>query len=219
MVNPWINLPLQKPFLLPSDKGFVLSFNKKVGADYQIHAELLPEPFLGNPKAKIIFLNLNPGYSELDPFFHKESSFIENSRKNLAHAPSEFTFFLLNPDLSDTPGHKWWEKKLKVLIERYGMKKIANEVCCIEYFPYHTKKYKHFSKVLDSQKYSFDLVREAISRDALIIIMRKEKDWIKAIPELESYGYFTVKNKLNPCISKNNLPDGFNKILEKLDLN
>lgn len=217
MLNPWLNLSSEKPFILPSDRELVFSFNEIASQNYRIHEELLPEPFLGNPKSNIFLLNLNPGYSEEDPIFHRDLFFFENSRKNLAHfIGPEYPFFLLNPLLSACPGHRWWKNKLKILIEKFGLKKVANGICCVEYFPYHSKKFKPLKKILDSQKYGFNLVKEAISRHALIVIMRKEKGWLEAIPELKNYPYFKLKNKLNPCISPNNLPIGFQKILEIL---
>lgn len=218
LTNPWINLPFSPPYLLNSDTAAIIRFNEKASPDYRVHDELLPEPFLGNSKVKIVFLNLNPGYSEQDSLFHHGNTyFIEKSRSNLAQAESEYPFYLLNPEISTSPGHIWWAGKLKELISRYGLKRIANEICCIEYFPYHTKKFKPLKQILESQKYGFKLVKDAIDRNALIVIMRAKNAWLEAVPELKNYNYYTLNSSQNVTISKNNLPNGFCKIVDILN--
>jgi hypothetical protein len=62
---------------------------------------------------------------------------------------------------------------------------------------------------LESQNYGFHLVREAIQRKAVIVIMRAKKRWLSVVPELQDYQpCFDVGNFQNPCISCQNTPDG-----------
>ena len=108
-------------------------------------------------------------------------------------------------------------KKIKEANFSLWTEKIANEVCCIEYFPYHTKKFKPLKQILKSQKYGFELVKDAISRNALIIIMRAKNVWLKAVPELKNYHYYALNSFLNVTISRKNLPGGFERIIEALN--
>ena len=121
----------------------------------------------------------------------------------------------------------YWVKKLKPLTSISTNEKVAKNICTIQFFPYHTQKYKSIHKILfkekdfdnylPSQKYNFQLVKDAISRNAIIIIARSKKIWFEAIPELENYENLHFTNSyLNTIMSENNLPSAFPEILEKL---
>ena len=217
MHNPWLLLPETTPFVLPSDKKSILDFNSYAKQEHQIHLELLPEPYLGNPRAKIVLLNLNPGFSKSDILFHRDNAYFANtSRANLRHEGQEYPFYLLDPKNLAAPGSGWWRRKLRWLIDRYGLKKVANEICVIEYFPYHSAKFG-FREGTPSQRYSHYLVEEAMKSDALIIQMRSRALWQNSNPRLSSYHhYYELKNPQNPAISGNNCPDGYRKILSIL---
>ncbi len=220
MFNPWTNLPKSEPYLLDSDKKQIFEFNKKVtDAKYKIHYEILPEPFLGNPKAKVVLLNLNPGFDIEDLSFHQNNEyFIKKCRDNLLHKASEYPFYLLDPKLSTSPGHKWWSGKLKDLIEECSLKKVANDICCIEFFPYHSIKFKKNKNIIESQNYSFYLVEKAIDRNALIIIMRAKDKWTETLPKLKKYKYYSLNSCQNVKVSRKNLSEtkGFDNIIELL---
>ena len=62
MQNPWLSLPENPPFVLECDHQIILAFNNRVKPEHLIHWEFLPEPYTGNPEAKILLLNLNPGF-------------------------------------------------------------------------------------------------------------------------------------------------------------
>ena len=217
MVNPWLSLSDTAPFLLASDLRNILHFNTMTKPQHQIHGELLPEPYLGNPQANILLLNLNPGFDERDIAFHQGSDyFVKTSRANLAHASQAYPFYLLDPHNAASPGATWWRSKLKRLIDRYGVYKIANEVCVIEYFPYHSEKFGCKSDI-PSQTYGFSLLQEAMKRNALVIQMRSRRLWQSKVPGLRSYPhYYELKNPQNTVISENNCPDGYPTILKTL---
>ncbi len=52
-------------------------------------------------------------------------------------------------------------------------------VFIIEYFPYHSHKGFSFPKDLPSYKYRNQLIKYAMEKHKLIVIMRKEEDWYK----------------------------------------
>ena len=63
MQNPWGDLPQTAPFVLACDKQAIDDFNRTATSEHTIYLDLLPEPYAGNPEARIMLLNLNPGYS------------------------------------------------------------------------------------------------------------------------------------------------------------
>jgi hypothetical protein len=218
MNNPWVTLPQTEPFVLEKDRQGILDFNSKAKPEHRIHLELLPEPYLGNPTAKVILLNLNPGYSEGDIIFHRDNEFfIKTCRENLLHNEQEYPFYLLNPYNYQSPGFKWWHKRLKPLIELYGLKKVANSICCIEFFPYHSENYRQMRSPLPSQSYSFHLVREAIKRSAMIVVMRSQKNWLEQVPELRNHNFYTLSSVQNVTVSQSNLRSGFSELVRLLD--
>jgi hypothetical protein len=204
MENPWKKLSKENPYVLAEDKLLIDAYNKDCSDDFRIRTDLIPEPFIGNINAPIVLLSLNPGVGEDDEKIHKQNWFIEELFSNLNHSINKYPFYFLNPEFEKTPGGNWWIKKLKEILKLVNKEKLANNILVVEYFPYHSEKYKKMP-IIPSQKYSFYLVKEAIKRNAEIIIMRSEKQWLKAVPELEKVEYYTLKNKQAPYLSNNNL--------------
>jgi hypothetical protein len=194
--NPWHNLPDQPPFVLPDDKDKVEAFNKVKGCHHRhfLHLNFIPEPYVGNPDARLVLLGNNPGVA--DPpgksAFRLEPAFATRMRNNLLHQLSDrFPFLYLDPDI--IPSDKlWWEYKLKHIFEEFGNKDIAKAVMARiifagEFFLYVSHKFGHGKLCLPSQKYSFELVRNAMKWEAVIVLTRGEKRWLKATPELHGY--------------------------------
>lgn len=220
MRNPWLEINADPPYLLKNDLQEIDTFNQKYRkTDYEIQPELIPEPYIGNFNSNIVLLNLNPGCSVENYKEHSEPIFKSILLKNLSNINQSFPFYYLNPELSHVRGAIWWSKMLRGLVERFGPKNVSNNLLCVEFFPYHSKKYRHISRKLESQKFNFDLVHQAIHSHRLIIIMRSKKIWEEAIPALTKYNkVFALKNPQNVCITKNNCPDGF-PLIEELFLN
>ena len=206
-VNPWRSLPLIAPFVLPSDATAIDQFNSKADCTKQFDLSLLPEPFTGSPAAPILLLALNPGLSDGDAQVHSTPRFIEQIRRSLVHELNPYPFLHLQPDQETSPGAKWWRRIAKSLIADLGFNAVSKNIFCIQYFPYHSKTYGSGKlDIIDSQRYSFDLVRAAIQRRAEIVIMRSSGLWLAAIPELTSYSRIhCVKNPRNPTLSPKNL--------------
>ncbi len=216
MDNPWRHLQPKAPYILLEDMQDIASFNEKAAIEHRIVMDILPEPFLGNiSDAKVILLNLNPGFSEKDLFWHTQSSFISENRKNLQHE-SNPPFYLLNTTFRDSGGFLWWHAHLKQFISLFGLNVISRTFMCIEFFPYHSKRYKQMP-VIPSQGYSFHLVREAMKRRLPVIVMRGKRLWTEGVPELSAYPFICLNSAQNVTISKNNLPRGiFDQIVNLL---
>jgi hypothetical protein len=216
MRNPWIDLPTAPPFVLADDREQIARFNHRANEITWIHEQLLPEPFLGDPCAPVVLLNLNPGFSTEDEKFHTQAVFSRASRMNLAHKASEYPFYLLSPDV-EGPGRQWWQRRLAPLLKVASRQVVAKRICCIEYFPYHTRKFRHRGLRVPSQDYSFHLVREAIHRDAIIVLMRSHRLWYEAIDELRNHDrLYTLRSVQNTVMSRKNCPNGFEVICSTL---
>ncbi|MFW6450408.1 MAG: hypothetical protein ACOCZ6_05120, partial [Nanoarchaeota archaeon] len=115
---------------------------------------------------------------------------------------------------------RYWSDKLKFFLSsEKDYLNLSKIISCIEYFPYHSKNYKPQKNILYSQKYNFYLVRNAIKRNAIIILMRGKKEWLNAVPELKKYNnLFYTKSPQNVILSPNNLyGDSFYKIKEIIE--
>ena len=216
-MNPWTKIPDANPYVLESDGRSIEKFNRRATARTLIHLDLLPEPFLGNPDAPVVLLNLNPGYSDQDILAHTEPGFMKRCRENLIHAASEYPFYLLDPGLK-SPGGAWWNQRLGPVMNATSREAVAQRVLCVEYFGYHSAGYAHDQLMLPSMSYGFELVRKAISRDAVIVVMRSANRWVAAVPELDGYEKrFHLRSVQNVTISPRNCPDGFDEIVAAIE--
>ncbi len=232
MENPWLKLNTEKcPYILDSDKEIIDKFNnRRTNEDYKIRLDNLPTPYAGNfNKAKILLLQLNPG-SEilpgLEPTENHEFLVYKNLKyvlaKSLKHEDMEFPFYWLNPKFMLTGGFKYWTRIFSSVIKnKIDYKKIANRVCCVQYFPYHSKGYQHINKILDSQKYSFNLVEKFIKKpNKMIIIMKSPQRWLDVIPKLNKLKLVQLNANRNPVLTINNFKrqEDFNQFIEYLEI-
>ncbi|MCL4250305.1 MAG: hypothetical protein KJ065_19300 [Anaerolineae bacterium] len=211
--NLWFALPSEPPFVLDIDRyaieRFIAGEACQPDQSRRIHAELMPEPYLGDPFiAPVILLNLNPGYSAEDCRFYADASRRRACRDNLEHKRAAYPFFLLNPDYALFSGPRWWRAKLKQLIVETSLEQVARKVCCIEYFPYHSPKFGFGKLILESQRYSFDLVRRAIADRKIIVAMRARRLWENAVPELKSHHCLELNSPQSVWITRNNISEG-----------
>jgi hypothetical protein len=91
---------------------------------------------------------------------------------------------------------------------------VAAQLLSVEYSPYHSERFGHHP-MLPSQEYGFHLVRQAVLRNAVVVVMRSLKLWQAAVPELIGYHRaFTLRSVQNVAISPGNCPDGFGLLIE-----
>ena len=240
--NPWTELinNMNKNYQL-KDKCYALnreieiidSFNRSLSDNnyelYKIHTHIHPSHYTGNIlKAKIILLATNPGYNKNEesslyknPVFHKEVfdnlTFLNKS--------------MLSSDVHRRNQSSYWYNKLKRLINETSFDIISENIAKIQFFPYHSVKYrsiskKHFinhrSPYLDSQLFGFEIIKDAIKKGKLIIVLRSKKEWFKAIKDLEQYEkkgmVLEIKNKRQPYLTPNNFENSsdYQKIKESL---
>ncbi len=213
--NPWKSLPLNAPYVLPEDLAVIENHKNFIG----LRLDTLPEPLVGGlNNAKIIFLALNPGFTDSDVSVNmKLPAFLEGCRNNL-NDPYESPFYYFNGGLEETGGYKWWSAKLKPLINAgISLETLRDKVMMIEYFPYHSINYKHINAFTPSQLYSFEIVKEAIKQQKTIVIMRSKALWLQAVPELADYNFMTLSSAQNVVISPKNIGElNFRVLLQEL---
>lgn len=227
MTNPWIKLSSRPPYILKEDIDAIAKFNEKANSFHKIFVNLLPEPYCGDPfKAKIILLQLNPGVDNPIGYEDDKDDFVcklfphykKDILKSIHHKKNKYPFFELNPEYRLLGGFRYWAKKFSPFIKlKNDYIRIANKVCVIEFFPYHSRNYKDLGKVLKCQKFNFRLVEMAIKRKAIIILMRGKKQWLANVPKLKQYKYVTLKSSRNVILSKANLGKNFNSIKNIFD--
>ena len=217
MVNPWRELPTKRPFVLPCDRVSVDLFNRSTKRDaLRIETSLLPEPFTGRPDAPVVVLALNPGLSEEDARNHRKAAFRQRLLDCLRHEATNYPFHHLDP-IEDGPGARWWLRTMGAVMAVTGRETLARKLFCIEFFPYHSSSFGHAHLRLPSQAYSFELVRRAMRRDAVILLTRGRGIWFGAVPELATYRHLhSVGNWRSASISPRNCPEGFEATLRKL---
>ena len=232
MENPWIEFVEKLDdtnFVLKKEQAVIEKFNQNVKDNFKIHSEIMPAPFMGNVQtAPIVLLMLNPGYDqeeELKGFYKEYRSFWKNEIQHIQSIP-ELPLFCLDERYVNYSNY--WEKKLKPLTLMTSREKVAENICNIQFFPYHSLKFKTisnkilenegFENYLPSQNYNFHLVREAMKREVIIIILRSRKMWFEAIPELKVYKNLHYTNSyLNTILSERNLSEAFPKIINILN--
>jgi hypothetical protein len=218
--NPWHRLPEQPPFVLPEDKEAVLDFNKRASDKHKLYVyDILPEPFAGDPDAPVVLLLNNPGVKRDRLKYKKHPRFVARMRENLLHKPSDYPFVFFAPDIPAIC-HEWWNRKLKGLLE-FSYICLAKSILAVDHFPYPSQGYPagRFQLPSHTQDYSFNLVKKAIERKAIIVLMRGKKRWERDVPELTTYKRLCrVKNPRRATISPGNC-DKLDEIRRAIEMN
>jgi hypothetical protein len=212
LVSPWSRLRVTAPFVLPCDAMYIDAFNRGATPDTRIRTKLVAEPFFGNPSAQIVLLLLNPGVGESDARWHAKSRYRQGLLASVqARSPKEHFHLVADPS---APGSKWWRRACKPLTEAVDLRTLASRLLCVEFFPYHSKRFAHGHLRLPSQAYSFELVNAAIDRGAEIVCMRGERAWKGAVPRLEGYNFYCKLNSpQSSSLSEKNVPR-FKRVIE-----
>ncbi|GBE23192.1 MAG TPA: hypothetical protein ENH00_13530 [Actinobacteria bacterium] len=215
--NPWVHLPATPDFVLPEDAPQVYEHNARRGEDYQLQLHVLPESFLGPVDAPVVLLSLNPGYVASDVDDYAPEKRAEMIRGSLTHQLGrDEAFYFLTDKFAGTGGHYWWNKKLAPLIRQVGIENVRRRVQVLEYSSYKSHRYWDLPDALPSQRYTFQLARDALARGALIVVMRSYERWHGAVPELDNGNVHRLKNRQNVTIGPGNCPTGFDGIIQRL---
>lgn len=208
-------------------------------AERQLQYDLLPQPFMGRKDAPVVILQHNPSWSNEDFTWvtnplHRKCVF-----DCLAHKNTKYPFHAIAPDFENSskdkskqsPAYRWWKKRIYSLCIEVGKKMgnnnderwkagrdiVAKNLLCVEYHAYPSQKKDVQINWLPSQGYSFQLVREAVIRKAIIVICRSAYQWKMAVPELQRYeNVAMMRSPQATFITKNNITGLWDDIVHKL---
>lgn len=218
----------------PEDSWLIEESKADKGTDFELHTGLYPEPYMGNlSNPKIVFLFLNPGYSEKDNDVHADPRIAGVFENNLNQdfKETDYPFCWLSfkdPIKEENPGAFYWNRLidqknrdnsfLRNLAEARKEPEditriwLAQNICDIELFPYHSKKFKSkWAKdgtELESVQKAREAVIEAIDNysDTLFVFMRSFAKWIPKNDRpriLEKGNVIVNKSVRNPSLNPN----------------
>lgn len=217
--NPWIGFTKSNKMVHPLDQVAVEHHNKTSKRDYQFILHLAPEPWIGNIEAKLLVLYSNPGATKsnaLGIFQPLHDLVLERSIRNLNQENQEYPHFDFDPELNETEGAMWFHKRFRWLVDIFGVQKVSQQLLTCELSPYHSLKWKIPKLMPPTQNFTYQIIREAMLRNATILLARTPKLWMENVPELATYPYLFRPKSINAAVSPNNYPDNFEKILEAL---
>ncbi len=236
--NPWGSLPAEPPYVLPMDREGVAAHKERLATlsperrkALQLRTELLPTPFVGDPDAPVVLLNLNPGYSDRDPGDYAERTFRNAAVENLTHAVSGLPFFPIDPRFDATSSYDWWAARLREIMEAAGSDNVARSLFCVQAFPYHSVGFDSWLwdsarlyESFPSQRYTAHLLSEAVERGAMIIGLRSGKDarnyWGSTMPDLDRVWWLRTRTggaPRSPYVTENLLgSEGWRELRSRL---
>ena len=229
MDNPWFDYfnRSSNSKYHPQDEKHIIAFNSAISLHkssdkYVLRKDLEPLPYLGNPTAPILVLLANPGAGGSGP--EKNIAFtgkkLDLYRKNLLHqqeSPSDFIDKFDSPDDNQLES-PYFKKHTRRLIEITSAESVATKIFFVNFHGYQSKAWYLPPFTFPTQHYSFNLVSEAIRRDALVIMSRNMLGWFTAVP-----GLFDHKNRVKFVSTRsiyltegNLVKSAFKKLLERL---
>lgn len=124
------------------------------------------------------------------------------------HGKTQWFNYYFDPQFNNTEGCKYWSRVAREPIQLECPEKFSQNILIVEYFPYHSIKFKPTKNILPSQKYNGYLVEKAIKRNACVVIMRSVSKWLELVPELKHSKhskYLTLNSSQRGYLSKGNM--------------
>ena len=227
--NPWhdFNPSINELKVHKSDLPFFLGFNKGMGArkgeekkQYLLAEHLEPHPYLGNPLADVLVLMANPGVNDKEKNlkFTMNPQQLEQNRQNLQHENLDFFKSRIHSPNSPELESEWLKPRIRELVQATSVDRVTNGIFLVNFHAYHSRSWHHIPFTFPTQHYSFRLVSEAVSRNALIIMSRNMLGWFTAIPNLFDHrNRIEFKSTRSVYLSEGNLrKSNFKRVVERL---
>lgn len=229
MENPWVsfNPSLGDRKVHEYDLPYFLGFNKGMGArrgkekkQYLLAEHLEPHPYLGNPQANVLVLMANPGVNdkEKNPKFRMNPQKLEQNRQNLRHENLDsFKSRIHSPNKPDLES-EWFKPRIRELVQATSVDRVINGIFFVNFHAYHSRSWYPIPFTFPTQHYSFKLVSNAVSRNALIIMSRNMLGWFTAIPNLFGHqNRIEFLSSRSVYLSEGNLgKSSFNRIIDSI---
>ena len=166
--------------------------------DGEFHFSLLPSPFIGDlHNASVVILLLNPGFGHVDYFAeYGQPQYRERLRRALEQdfRGTAFPFLHLDPAFCWAGGFRWWEGKLRAVLQQVADNKFkgnyyralelaAHKLASIELIPYHSATFTEssFIKRLPSaqvaRRTAQQLERRARAGKLAMVVTRQAPAW------------------------------------------
>ena len=131
---------------------------------------------------------------------------------------AEYPFHHLDPAFGFDERYRWWTQKLRSQIEEFGRQHVARSILSLEYVAYASRKPGIDERLrLPSQEYAFHLVRLAVRRRAVVVLLRAKRLWLAALPDLQAYEHLhELHGPQNTALTRLNCPHGFEAIRRAL---
>ena len=211
--NPWADLPVEAPFVLPMDRQAIKAWNARVSPKVRIRTDLLPDPPLGDPlTASVVVLALNPSLEDSSVDEHQDPGFQVKLRQQLV-APDGL--FWLREDVAGTTGGQWWRRKLAPLIDATSLDAVGRSVAVAHLHQYHSKSSSPLLKP-PSGRHNLELVRKAIPRGVPVIALTGVARWRAADPAVAPADLWEPQSAQSMVVSSRNMPGGFEAAVEAI---
>lgn len=224
MENPWLTFDPEEntPKFHDLDKAHAEAFNKGIETrdQYRLAEHLEPDPYLGNPLANTFVLLANPSVSEKEARhdFRMNPMKLDQNRRNLRHEDLDSFLSGIHSPGNPEMENEWLKPRFRKVVHETSADRVSKGIFLVNFHAYHSKSWHAIPFTFETQRYSFHLVREAMKRNALIIMSRNILGWFTAIPGLYDY-----KNRVmfisprSVHISQENLgTEAYEKLLKHL---
>ena len=172
--------------------------------DKRLHLGLIPIPFVGDMlNAYVYILMLNPGLGPGDYYEYEVPDFREALLANLRQEriPGVLPFVFLDPQFAWHDGFGYWHQQLKGVIAALAESKhmtfaearssLGSKLAVVQLVPYHSASFVNRGRLiqdLSSVRLVKEFVRQTVaervrSRDAIVIVTRRVKDWDQCLPD------------------------------------
>jgi len=128
-----MQLPDSPPFIAPDDTEALGRLQSKLGKDYELKLDLLPQPWTGNLNTAEVFVPaLNPGFRQEDYAHLQNPDYAEQWRLALSFQ-TRTPFYFLDLAFQHTGGYLWRHRRLRDLIDVVSLDAVARKVMCVEH--------------------------------------------------------------------------------------
>jgi hypothetical protein len=177
---------------------------------------VLPEPLLGYHDAPVLVLMANPGSVPADRRIDR--SWLTGANQQSLAAPGGTPMYCLDDRAAEFPGGQYWRAVTRGLLTPWRtFAHLASKILVVQYHGYHSARPSPLWG-LPSQDFAIDLVTQAMSRDAAVIIGTASQFWRTHVPGLTRYRHLVTKNSPQTrSLSPGNLGDGYAVVSAALD--
>lgn len=240
LVNPWTKLRPEPWFVLDEDRIYVDAFNALLdqdedrakskassdGSDWKsreslrLKTDLPPVPFAGFHNAPVVVLAANPSWSDkslIEDVNHPGIDIIMGG----IQTPGGTSFWPLLDSPATSSALEWWGPRTRELRDAVGDDElVVNGLLVVELHGYRSQSWVAPWINFPSQAFSFQLVRDAIEREAIIVIVKCRRYWLGSVPELRTHPRLHIVEGLastrNAALSSKNLrPENFDLLVRQ----